>query len=154
MSDFRNVRGFEEAWRPLGARRRPEAVLRAAASGADVQARLARIVRRAPEVMVKASGRTRGSGHTRSTGPERRRSAAARSLAALDESGAMVALSGFWLRGGNDPAGRRFGVKGARLSARVAARWPPPCLSGRRLRPARRRCVGVCVCRRYPLRSM
>lgn len=63
MSDFRWVRGFEEAWRPpVGRRPRPEAVLGALA-GPAARARLARIVRRAPEVMVKVTGRTRDPAH-------------------------------------------------------------------------------------------
>jgi hypothetical protein len=48
VSDFRTPRGFEEALRP------PVDVRRA---------RLARVARRAPEVMVKITGRTRDGGH-------------------------------------------------------------------------------------------
>ncbi|MGH6966620.1 MAG: relaxase/mobilization nuclease domain-containing protein [Phenylobacterium sp.] len=64
MSDFRVVRGFEEVWRPPVRRgvRTPETVFgRGPAS--DVRARLSRIVRRVPEVMVKVTGRTRDPGH-------------------------------------------------------------------------------------------
>lgn len=63
MSDFRTVRGFEEVWRPpvrAGARR-PESVVHSPSS--EMRARLSRIVRRAPEVMVKVAGRTRDPGH-------------------------------------------------------------------------------------------
>lgn len=64
MSDFLIVRGFEEIWRPpvRPRRPRPEAVLSA---GGDVRARLTRIVRGAPEVMVKVTGRTRDGAHLR-----------------------------------------------------------------------------------------
>jgi hypothetical protein len=64
VSDFRTVRGFEEVWRPpvhVGIRP-PQSVLGAAGVG-DVRARLSRIVRRVPEVMVKITGRTREPGH-------------------------------------------------------------------------------------------
>lgn len=64
MSDFRTVAGFEDAWRPpvRPRRRTPETVLRAG-GGAAVRARLVRLVNRAPEVMVKVTGRTRDPGH-------------------------------------------------------------------------------------------
>lgn len=69
MSDFQTVRGFEDAWRPpvLPRRRTPKAILTSRGSGAgdDVRARLARVANRAPEVMVKVTGRTRDSGHLR-----------------------------------------------------------------------------------------
>jgi len=62
VSDFRTVPGFDEVWRPMGGRRvRPPAVLGGA--GSEVRSRLQRLVRRAPEVMVKVTGRTRGAGH-------------------------------------------------------------------------------------------
>ncbi|MCR5879539.1 relaxase/mobilization nuclease domain-containing protein [Phenylobacterium sp. J367] len=64
MTEFRTVAGFEDVWRPpvrTGARR-PEEVLSGAGAGA-VRARLRRIVRRAPEVMVKVTGRTRDAAH-------------------------------------------------------------------------------------------
>jgi hypothetical protein len=62
VSEFRTVPGFEEVWRPVGGRRvRPQAVLRS--SAAEDRARLVRIVRRAPEVMVKITGRIRTAGH-------------------------------------------------------------------------------------------
>ncbi|WP_240609516.1 relaxase/mobilization nuclease domain-containing protein [Phenylobacterium deserti] len=64
MSDFRLLRGFEEAWRPPVRLQRPETVL-GAGGGAAARARLARLVRRAPEVMVKVTGRTRDAGHLR-----------------------------------------------------------------------------------------
>lgn len=64
MSDFRMVAGFEEAWRPPVARRRtPETVLRPGGSGPAIRARLARLVHRAPEVMVKVTGSTRDPAH-------------------------------------------------------------------------------------------
>ncbi|HEX5262659.1 MAG TPA: relaxase/mobilization nuclease domain-containing protein [Phenylobacterium sp.] len=69
MSDFQTVRGFEDAWRPpvLPRRGTPLAILtpRGSAAGDDVRARLARIAGRAPEVMVKVTGRTRDPGHLR-----------------------------------------------------------------------------------------
>lgn len=69
MNDFQMVVGFEDAWRPpvRPRRRTPEAVCLtgSAASGGETRARLARMVRRAPEVMVKVSGRTRDPGHLR-----------------------------------------------------------------------------------------
>ena len=68
MSDFAMVTGFEDVWRPpVRTRlRRPETVLSASrSSGAEPRARLARIVERAPEVMVKVTGRTRDGDHLR-----------------------------------------------------------------------------------------
>jgi hypothetical protein len=69
MSDFQTVRGFEDAWRPpvLPRRRTPLAILtpRGSATGDEVRARLARVAGRAPEVMVKVTGRTRDPGHLR-----------------------------------------------------------------------------------------
>lgn len=64
MSTFRTVAGFEDVWRPpvRPRPRRPEAVLSPGA-GAARRARLARVVRRAPEVMVKVTGRTRDAAH-------------------------------------------------------------------------------------------
>jgi type IV secretory pathway VirD2 relaxase len=65
MSGFQTVAGFEDLWRPpIGPnRRRPETVLRPGPAGGDVRARLARLAARAPEVMVKVTGRTRDSTH-------------------------------------------------------------------------------------------
>jgi type IV secretory pathway VirD2 relaxase len=68
VNTFTTVVGFEDVWRPpvRPRRRTPETVLRPGpdvAVGVDVRARLARLVRRAPEVMVKVSGRTRDPGH-------------------------------------------------------------------------------------------
>lgn len=64
MADFRIVPGFEEAWRPpVGRRRRPEEVLSAPGARREVRARLARLVAKAPEVMVKVTGRTRSAAH-------------------------------------------------------------------------------------------
>ena len=65
MADFRIVPGFEEVWRPaVGGRRvRPETVI--ARADMSPRARLARIAGRAPEVMVKVTGRTRDAAHLR-----------------------------------------------------------------------------------------
>jgi hypothetical protein len=64
VSDFRTVVGFEDVWRPpVGRRRTPETVLSPGRAAADPRARLARLVRRAPEVMVKVTGRTRDPAH-------------------------------------------------------------------------------------------
>lgn len=69
MSDFQTVRGFEEAWRPpvKPRRRTPRTILKlsGASGGDEVRARLTRVVHRAPEVMVKVTGRTRDPGHLR-----------------------------------------------------------------------------------------
>lgn len=70
MTDFRTPRGFEEALRaPVDLRRAriTSAVLRASrGSGLEgARARLQRVVRGAPEVMVKITGRTRDGGHLR-----------------------------------------------------------------------------------------
>ncbi len=69
MTDFQTVRGFEEVWRPPVAIRvrLTRAVLKPAAgpNGAEVRARLVRVTNRAPEVMVKVTGRTRDPGHLR-----------------------------------------------------------------------------------------
>ncbi|CAN7641702.1 relaxase/mobilization nuclease domain-containing protein [Phenylobacterium sp. LjRoot219] len=66
MTDFATVRGFEDLWRPVARPRRvpDRGVLPAAgAVGADTKARLVRIASRAPEVMVKITGRTRDGAH-------------------------------------------------------------------------------------------
>ncbi len=67
MSNYGLVRGFEEVWRPPVRLRRvtPEAVLRpgAASAGTAVRAKLARIVAKASEVMVKITGRTKDPAH-------------------------------------------------------------------------------------------
>lgn len=66
MSDFPLVRGFEDVWRPpVSPRRRPQSALRPGTDGTVVRARLIRLVRRAPEVMVKVTGRTRDPAHLR-----------------------------------------------------------------------------------------
>jgi Relaxase/Mobilisation nuclease domain len=64
VSNFRTVRGFEDVWRPPVRRsvRWPETVLQSVPH-TDVRARLSRIVRRVPEVMVKVTGRTRDPAH-------------------------------------------------------------------------------------------
>ena len=68
MNDFRIPSGFEEALRPPVRMRRARlahAVLRVGRSGDDDagRAQLQRVVRGAPEVMVKITGRTRDGGH-------------------------------------------------------------------------------------------
>ena len=67
MSEFRTVHGFEDVWRPPVRLRivRPRAVLRPSSSAGDTRARLARIAGRAPEAVVKVTGRTRDPGHLR-----------------------------------------------------------------------------------------
>lgn len=66
MSDFQMVQGFEDVWRPPVRQRsvRPRAVVRPPqTSGGGARARLERIAARAPEVMVKVTGRTRDTAH-------------------------------------------------------------------------------------------
>ena len=68
MSDLRRVIGFEEALRALVDVRRARitpAVLSPSGrrGGEAAKATLARLARRAPEVMVKVTGRTRDGGH-------------------------------------------------------------------------------------------
>jgi hypothetical protein len=66
MSDFRTIAGFEDIWRPpvRPRARRPEEVMTGAAGrNEQVRTRLARIASRAPEVMVKVTGRTRDPAH-------------------------------------------------------------------------------------------
>lgn len=68
MTDFDMVQGFEDVWRPPVRQRivRPRTVLRPTQNiGGGVRARLERIVARAPEVMVKVTGRTRDGAHLR-----------------------------------------------------------------------------------------
>ncbi len=62
MTEFRMVRGFEDVWRPPSSLSRawPEERYR---PPRDLRARLARLVRKAPEVMVKVTGRTRDPSH-------------------------------------------------------------------------------------------
>lgn len=64
MSDFQTVPGFEDVWRPPVRTRAiwPSATLSPAA-GDPIRYRLARIVDRTPEVMVKVTGRTRDADH-------------------------------------------------------------------------------------------
>ncbi|ODT89089.1 relaxase/mobilization nuclease domain-containing protein [Phenylobacterium sp. SCN 70-31] len=69
MTDFHMVLGFEDVWRPPVRQRivRPRSVLRLApTAGSGVRARLERVASRAPEVMVKVTGRTRDGVHLRS----------------------------------------------------------------------------------------
>lgn len=68
MNDFRTPIGFEDALRPPVRTRRARlahAVLRVGTNGSsgEARARLERMVRRVPEVMVKITGRTRDGGH-------------------------------------------------------------------------------------------
>lgn len=66
MTDFATVRGFEDLWRPAARpRRAPDrGVLPSPGGlGPEAKARLARIAARAPEVMVKITGKTRDGGH-------------------------------------------------------------------------------------------
>lgn len=68
MTDFQMVQGFEDVWRPPVRQRivRPRTVLRPSpGSGGGARARLERIAARAPEVMVKVTGRTRDGAHLR-----------------------------------------------------------------------------------------
>lgn len=70
MSDFRRPLGFEEVLRPpIDVRRAriTQAVLRppGRAGDATAYAQLARIIRRAPEVVVKITGKTQDAGHLR-----------------------------------------------------------------------------------------
>lgn len=62
------VHGFENVWRPPVGQRivRPRTVLRSSpSSSGGARARLERIAARAPEVMVKVTGRTRDAAHLR-----------------------------------------------------------------------------------------
>lgn len=66
MSDFVPPRGFEEALRPPVDVRRARitpSILRPSRGTGEASARLAQVARRAPEVMVKITGRTRDGGH-------------------------------------------------------------------------------------------
>ena len=65
MSDFGAVSGFEDVWRPVARAKRvgDVGVLGRPSRGGDAHARLARMVERAPEVMVKITGRTKGEAH-------------------------------------------------------------------------------------------
>lgn len=68
MTDFRVPVGFEDALRPPVRMRRARlapAVLRVGRGGEAgvARAKLERMVRRVPEVMVKITGRTRDGGH-------------------------------------------------------------------------------------------
>ncbi len=69
MSEFRTVRGFDTLWRPPAGGRKivpKEPVIGAPSKrggGGDAKARLARVVQKAPEVMVKITGRTKDGEH-------------------------------------------------------------------------------------------
>lgn len=67
MSDFQAVHGFEDVWRPPASPRhvRPRSILATHGASGGVRPRLTRVVSRAPEVMVKVTGRTREAGHLR-----------------------------------------------------------------------------------------
>lgn len=67
MSDFQVVRGFEDVWRPAAmprARLARQVLSPSDQQGhSEVRARLVRVAGRAPEVMVKVTGRTRDPTH-------------------------------------------------------------------------------------------
>lgn len=70
MTDFRTVRGFDTLWRPPAGGRKivPKEPIIGAPSkngrgGGEGKARLARVVQKAPEVMVKITGRTKDGEH-------------------------------------------------------------------------------------------
>ena len=65
MSDFGAITGFEDAWRPIARPKRmgDVGVLGRLSRRGDAHARLARLVARTPEVMVKITGRTQGEAH-------------------------------------------------------------------------------------------
>jgi len=67
VSDFQTIHGFEDVWRPPVRPRalKTLAVLapRSTGPGQATRARLVRVASRAPEVMVKVTGRTRDPGH-------------------------------------------------------------------------------------------
>ncbi len=69
MTDLQTVRGFEDVWRPPVVQRHlvTSALLKSAGArlSRDTRARLQRILNRAPEVMVKVTGRTRDPAHLR-----------------------------------------------------------------------------------------
>ena len=67
MTDFQTVHGFEDVWRPPARPRhiRPHAILSPRGAGQGVRPRLARVAGRAPEVMVKVTGRACDPGHLR-----------------------------------------------------------------------------------------
>jgi hypothetical protein len=71
VSDFQTIVGFEDVWRAPVARRprlTPAVLGRPGWPGwpaADLRGRLARVAGRAPEVMVKVTGRTRDPAHLR-----------------------------------------------------------------------------------------
>lgn len=117
MSDFRRPLGFEEALRPpIDVRRAriTQPVLRppGRAGDAAAYAQLARIIRRAPEVMVKITGRTKDAGQLRShldyisrngklklEGPDGER---------FEERAEIKALAAAWtLEAALEPGGRR-----------------------------------------------
>lgn len=66
MTDFRTVPGFEDVWRPPVRVHLIDAapgLLSRDHGGSALRARLVRVVNRAPEVMVKVTGRTRDGAH-------------------------------------------------------------------------------------------
>jgi type IV secretory pathway VirD2 relaxase len=67
VTDFQTVHGFEDAWRPPVRQRflKTQAVLSSRGPENTIRARLARVVERTPEVMVKVTGRTRELGRLR-----------------------------------------------------------------------------------------
>ncbi|WP_372784649.1 relaxase/mobilization nuclease domain-containing protein [Phenylobacterium sp.] len=112
MSDFEFLPGFEDVWRPPVRSRavRPRAVLGKISGSASTRAKLARVVARTPEVMVKVTGRTRDPGH-------------------------LAAHLSYITRNGELPATDRDGgdIRGAREVRDVAADWSAlAALDGRR----------------------
>jgi hypothetical protein len=67
VTDFQTIVGFEEVWRPPIPRRArlTPALLPSVSAPVDLRGRLARVADRAPEVMVKVTGRTGDPGHLR-----------------------------------------------------------------------------------------
>jgi type IV secretory pathway VirD2 relaxase len=65
MSDFGAVSGFEDVWRPVAWPKRvaDAGVLKGQPPHRESHARLSRLTARAPEVMVKITGRTRNAAH-------------------------------------------------------------------------------------------
>jgi type IV secretory pathway VirD2 relaxase len=64
VSDFRTVVGFEDVWRPpVRSLRRTTPILGRVEAGAAVRSKLARVVARTPEVMVKVTGWTHDPRH-------------------------------------------------------------------------------------------
>jgi hypothetical protein len=67
MSDFQTIPGFEDVWRPPSrtCHIQTAAILSPRGAHPDVRSRLARVANRAPEVMVKVTGRTHDASRLR-----------------------------------------------------------------------------------------